>query len=212
MDRNNIRNPTMDNYDMGRVKDFNVVPTDIATVRDFIETHHYSGNVNGIRIAQCFGLYDKDTLIGGMIYGAFGMANAWKKYGESESDVVELRRLCCIDDTPKNTESYFIGRSLRWLKQNTEFKVVISYADAHYDHVGTIYKASNFEHIGMTAKSRVIQFGDRQYHDKTIRTFYTDKNGVKKLKPFAQRVKDALGSGLAHYEDRPPKHIYRYVL
>ena len=206
----------MDNHDMGRVKDFTVVPTDIATVRDFIETHHYSGNVNGIRIAQCFALYNGEpmqwNLIGGMIYGAFGMANAWKKYGESESDVVELRRLCCIDDTPKNTESYFIGRTLRWMKRNTDYKVVISYADAHYDHVGTIYKASNFEHIGMTAKSRVIQFGEKTYHDKTIRTFYTNKYGEKRLKPFAERVKTALENGDARYEERPPKHIYRYRL
>lgn len=201
---------------MGRVKDFTVEPVDINTIREFVETHHYSGNVNGIRVSQCFALYDGTpmqwNLIGGMIYGALGMANAWKKYGESESDVVELRRLCCIDDTPKNTESYFIGRTLRWMKRNTDYKVVISYADAHYGHEGTIYKASNFEHIGMTAKSRVIQFGDRTYHDKTIRTTYTDKNGVKQLKPFASRVKNALESGSAHYEDRPPKHIYRYVL
>ena len=197
---------------MGRVKDFSVVPTDINTIREFVETHHYSGSVNGIRISQCFALYDGNALIGAMIYGAFAMANAWKKYGEREEHVVELRRLCCIDDTPKNTESYFIGRTLRWLKQNTEFKVVISYADAHYGHEGVIYKASNFEHIGMTAKSRVIQFGDKTYHDKTIRTFYTDKYGVKRLKPFAQRVKDALECGSAHYEDRPPKHIYSYSL
>ena len=201
---------------MGRVKDFTVAPIDISGVRDFIETHHYSGNVNGIRVAQCFGLYDGTpmqwNLIGGMIYGAMGMANAWKKYGECEGDVIELRRLCCIDDTPKNTESYFIGRTLRWLKQNTEFKVVISYADAHYGHEGTIYKASNFEHIGMTAKSRVIQFGDRTYHDKTIRTYFVNKHGEKKLKPFAERVKNALENGDAQYEERPPKHIYRYKL
>lgn len=194
------------------VKDYTVTPTDIATIRDFVETHHYSGNVNGIRISQCFGLYDEDTLIGGMIYGAMGMANAWKKYGESENDVVELRRLCCIDDTPKNTESYFIGRTLRWLKKNTQFKVVISYADAHYGHEGVIYKASNFEHIGMTAKSRVIQFGEKTYHDKTIRTYFIDKYGEKRLKPFAERVKTALENGDARYEERPPKHIYRYRL
>jgi hypothetical protein len=197
---------------MGRVKDYTVTPIDISDVREFIETHHYSGNVNGIRICQCFGLYDEDTLIGGMIYGAMAMANAWKKYGECESDVVELRRLCCIDDTPKNTESYFIGRTLRWMKQNTEFKVVISYADAHYGHEGTIYKASNFQHIGMTAKSRIIRFGEKTYHDKTIRTYFVNKHGEKKLKPFAERVKNALENGEAWYEDRPPKHIYQYKL
>lgn len=195
-----------------RVRDFIVKPCDIQDIREFVETWHYSGNVNGLRVSQCFALYNGEELIGGMIYGALGMANAWKKYGESESEVVELRRLCCIDDTPKNTESFFIGRTLRWLRQNTDYKVVVSYADAHYGHEGTIYKASNFQHVGMTAKGKVIKCGEREYHDKTIRTYYTNKDGVRNLKPFAQRVKDALESGEAHYQDRPPKHIYLYSL
>ena len=40
---------------------------------------------------------------------------------------MELRRLVCIDDTPKNTESYFIGKTLRWLKHNTDVEVVVSF-------------------------------------------------------------------------------------
>tara|TARA_R110000803_G_scaffold67290_1_gene128971 strand:+ start:1235 stop:1825 length:591 start_codon:yes stop_codon:yes gene_type:complete len=195
-----------------KVREFTVVPCELAEIREFVEKWHYSGNVNGLRVAQCFALYNNEELIGGMIYGGMGMANAWKKYGETEAEVVELRRLCCIDDTPKNTESYFIGRSLRWLRQNTDYKVVVSYADAHYGHKGTIYKASNFQHVGMTAKGRIIKWGEREYHDKTIRTYYTNKDGVKNLKPFAQRVKDALESGEAQYMDRPPKHIYLYSL
>ena len=87
-----------------RVRNFIVKPCEIQDIREFVETWHDSGNVNGLRVAQCFALYNDEELIGGMIYGALGMANAWKKYGETEADVVELRRLCCIDDTPKNTE------------------------------------------------------------------------------------------------------------
>jgi hypothetical protein len=194
------------------VKNYKVEPCTIQDIRDFIEENHYSGNVNGLRVSQCFALYDGDNLIGGMIYGSLGMANAYKKYADKEEDVVELRRLACIDDTPKNTESYFIGSTIRWLKKNTNYKVIVSYADTHYGHEGVIYKASNFEHVGMTQKSKVIQFGDRQYHDKCIRTYYTNKDGVKALKPFAQRVKDALDSGEAFYATRPPKHIYLFRL
>lgn len=194
------------------VKDFVVKPTTIQYVRNFVETWHYSSNVNGLRISNVFGLFYKENLIGAMIYGPLGMANTWKKYADSESEIVELRRLCCIDNTPKCTESYFIGKTLRWLKKNTDYKIVISYADTFHNHEGIIYKATNFTHSGMTAKGRVIQYGDRTYHDKCIRTYYTDKNGVKKLKPFAQRVKDALESGEAKYVDTPGKHIYIFKL
>ena len=87
-----------------KVTDFDVKVSNIQVVRDFIQSWHYSKSVNGLRISHVFGLYCDDNLIGAMIYGPLGMANAWKKYGESESDVIELRRLCCIDDTPKCTD------------------------------------------------------------------------------------------------------------
>ena len=80
------------------------------------------------------------------------MPNIWKKYAKAERKVIELKRLCCIDNTPKNTESYFIGKTLRWLKQNTDYDLVVSYADTFYGHSGVIYKASNFKHVGMTTK------------------------------------------------------------
>jgi hypothetical protein len=199
-------------YREARVKDFIVLPTTIQQVRDFVENWHYSGNVNGLRISHVFGLFYDSNLIGAMIYGPLGMANTWKKYADSEKEVIELRRLCCIDNTPKNTESYFIGKTLRWLKKNTNYKVVVSYADTFHNHQGTIYKASNFEYGGLTAKGRIIECDGRIYHDKCIRTYHVDKEGNKKLKPFAQKVKEALENGTAKYVETPGKHIFLYSL
>lgn len=199
-------------YREAKVTDFEVHPTTIQYVRDFVETWHYSSNVNGLRISNVFGLFYQDNLIGAMIYGPLGMANTWKKYADSENEVVELRRLCCIDNTPRNTESYFIGKTLRWLKKNTNYKIVISYADTFHNHQGTIYKASNFEYHGLTSKGRVIEYDGKTYHDKCIRTYHIDKYGNKNLKPFAQRVKDALEIGEAKYVETPGKHIYIYNL
>lgn len=155
----------------------------------------------------CFKLMDEGEIIGGMIYGRMAMANAWKKYGEKQDDVIELRRLCCIDDTPKNTESYFIGSTLKWLLKNTEIKTVVSYADPEYGHEGIIYKASNFQLIGRTAKGKVIIYNGKKYHDKAIRTKYKGE-----LKPFARRLKKALEDGEAFYKKTEGKYIYTYDL
>ena len=83
-------------------------------IRDFIETYHYSQNINGTIADYCFALYDKytDEMVGAMFYGRMAMANQYKKYGERD-EVTELRRLVLIDDTPKNTESVFIGYTLK---------------------------------------------------------------------------------------------------
>jgi len=190
---------------MGKVKTYRVELCQRNEIRDFIETWHYSKNINGLISDYCFKLLDGETIIGGIIFGRIAMAGVWKKYAENESELTELRRLCCIDDTPKNTESYFIGHTLRWLKKNTSIKRVISYADTTYNHEGTIYKASNFKHFGMTAKGKVIMYQGKRYHDKTIRTKYKGE-----LKQFAKRVKQALETGKAEYIKTKGKHIYIY--
>jgi len=190
---------------MGKVKTYRIELCERNEIRDFIETWHYSKNINGLISDYCFKLLDGETIIGGMIYGRIAMAGVWKKYTENESELTELRRLCCIDDTPKNTESYFIGHTLRWLKKNTKIKRVVSYADTTYNHEGTIYKASNFKHCGMTAKGKVIMYQGKRYHDKTIRTKYKGE-----LKPFAKRIKEALVTGEAEYVRTKGKHIYIY--
>ena len=95
------------------VKNFQVKPVEVKVIKELIETLHYSHSINGLKLSYCFGLYDNDKLIGGIIYGGLAMRNAYKKYVEKEEDIIELRRLVCIDDTPRNTESYFIGRTLQ---------------------------------------------------------------------------------------------------
>ena len=60
---------------------------------------------------------------------------------------MELRRLCCIDNTPKNTESYFISKTLILLRK-IGIRKVLSLADPNYGHNGGIYKASNFTLLG----------------------------------------------------------------
>lgn len=186
---------------------YTVQPCERKEIRDFIEKWHYSHNINGLLSQYCFKLMDGNTMVGAMIYGGLGMANCWKKYAENKEDIIELRRLCCIDDTPKNTESYFIGKTLKWLLKNTSIKKVISYADNTYGHRGVIYQASNFKHLGKTSKGRVIMWNGKRYHDKTIRTKYKGE-----LKPFAKRVKEALEKGEAYYEETKGKEIYLYDL
>ena len=189
------------------IKEMSVELCDRKEVRDFIEHWHYSKSINGLMSDYCFKLVWGDKIIGACIFGRLAMANAWKKYGEKQENVIELRRLCCIDKTPKNTESFFIGAMLRWLKANTDIKIIVSYADPEYGHAGTIYKASNFELVGKTAEGKVIFWNGKKYHDKAIRTKYKGE-----LKPFAQRLKDALEKGEAYYKKTQGKNIFVYNL
>ena len=177
-----------------------------SEIVNFVETHHYSKNMNGLHISYCFKLMDGDTVIGAMVYGSLGMLGVAEKYNpKNPSKILELKRLVCIDDTPKNTESYFIGWTLRWLQRNTDLEMIISYADKTFGHEGVVYKATNFECMGETSAGRVIMWNGRRYHDKTLRNKH---NG--KLKPVAIELKNALDDGSAQYVETLTKNIYIY--
>lgn len=188
------------------LKGWSVVREERSAIAEFIEVWHYSGSINGCISDYCYSLRDTEGSIkGALFYGRMAMANQWRRFADSERDVIELRRLCCVDDTPKNAESFLIGRSLRALSKDWGGKVVVSYADMEYGHEGTIYRASNFECLGAQKGARVIIHNGRRYHDKAIRTKYKGQ-----LKPFAKRIKDALESGEAYYKTTKGKVTYVY--
>jgi len=177
-------------------------------VSAFIEAHHYSHNINGCISDYCYALMDGNVMVGAMFYGRMAMANQWKRFAKTAEEVIELRRLVCIDDTPKNTESYFIGRTLKLLSQEWNKEgVVVSYADKEHGHSGVIYRASNFQMVGEIKGARVINLNGKLYHDKTIRTKYKGE-----LKPFAVRVAASLASGEAFYQNTAGKYTYVYHL
>ena len=179
-----------------------------SDIKEFIERWHYSKSINGCKASFCYALFNQENkMMGALFYGGMAMANQWKKFGEQESDVIELRRLCCVDDTPKNAESFFIGWSLRELKKDWGGKIVVSYADKEFGHEGIIYKASNWDMVGETKGAKVIIYGEKRYHDKTIRTKYKGK-----LKPYAQKIKNALENNEAYYKNTKGKYTYTYKL
>lgn len=189
------------------LKTWVVKRVDRKDITEFIEKWHYSKSINGCIADYCYALFDGKVMKGAMFFGRMAMANQWKRFSDTPDNVIELRRLCCIDDTPKNTESYFIGASLRLLKSDWKKGIVVSYADKEYGHTGIIYKASNFKMIGEVKGAKVIIHNNRQFHDKAIRTKYKGK-----LKPFAERLKTALDAGEAYYKTTAGKYTYVYIL
>ncbi len=194
-----------------KVTDFTVENVNRKSVVSFIEKHHYSHNVNGIQSYYHFGLFREGnfglpTMIGAMLYAIPSMPATAAKYNPiNPSKCMELRRLVCVDDTPTNTESYFIGQTFRWLKQNTDIEVIISFADQHYGHSGVIYKATNFEYLGETAPARVLMVDGKEYHSRSLN---------QHRRPYGRELKRRYDEGDENifFISRKPKHIYVYYL
>ena len=197
-----------------RVSDFKIEPVDRRVIQSFIHKWHYSHDTNGIQQRQCFALYNEDKIIGAIIYAIPSMPHTAKKYNpDNPNRCWELRRLCCIDDTPTNTESYFIGQTLRWLRQNTDVEVVVSYADLEQGHEGVIYKASNFHYLGQSGGGQVLMVDGKKYHARSLN---------QKEKPYGRALKRRWDNKDGHkfwdseqdmhFVKTKPKNIYVYYL
>jgi hypothetical protein len=195
-----IPTPALQNYLFSIAFKEDVVP--------FIAKYHYTHSMSGVQYKYAFAAIDDNwEMVGAAVFGQTAMPTTWKRYAKSADELIELRRLVFTDNTPRNIESRFIGWCLRWLRNETDFKYVLSYADPYYGHQGTIYKASNFQFMGVTAKSRMILWNGKLRHSKSLQA------GRKtEIRPYSFKIREALLSGEASYVTRPGKNIYLYKL
>lgn len=179
-------------------------------IQMFLKTWHYS-DYTYIQHKETFtlwrpGKFNIPDLIGVCVYTRPAGAAAAKKYYPNDPDkCLELRRLCLIDDTPKNAESYFVSRTIKWLKKNTNWKFIVSYADPEHGHAGTIYKAANFKYEGETSEGQVLLVDNKKFHIRTLsmldREYGREIN--KRYKTGDENVKII---------KTKPKHIFTYKL
>jgi hypothetical protein len=191
-------------------KELTITPTNFKDVKDFIEKHHYSHNVNGVKIDKCFAVRFNGELCGGVIYGSLS-TTAWKKFADSEEKVLELRRLVLLDEVGKNAESYVVSRTIKWIKQHRpEVKVIVAYADPMYKHDGTIYRASNFEYLGISGADKGYKDPDtgKVYHSRALRT----KGDNNKYKPFVVELRKKYEEGKLEVIDLLGKHCYVFKI
>ena len=83
-------------------------------------------------------------------------------FGPQHKDAVtELHRLVILDETPTNTESWFIARALKWVAEyRPALRAVVSFADETEGHRGVIYQATNALYCGTTGRARFWRDAD----------------------------------------------------
>ena len=112
---------------------------------------HYLGDTSFISKIN-FGAYFNQILEGAISYGppnATELEGYWDRH--TQANWWEIKRLVLSPKCPKNSESRFIAITLKLLCRLASVRGVVTYADDAQGHVGTIYKASGFLSLGMTA-------------------------------------------------------------
>jgi hypothetical protein len=173
-------------------------------IMDFIITWHYSKSYRSLQQKFIFTLRDlNNNLIGVALYG--------KPMGKNiDSDkYIELRRFCLIDNTEKNTESFFLAKTLNILKNKDCPPIILSYTDPNVGHIGTIYKASNFKYVGEENNSnpRVVELNGKKIH---LRQLYAKKDN--QYTKTALKLQELIKNGVAKLLKQKRKLRFEYEL
>jgi len=74
--------------------------------------------------------------------------------------VLSLSRLVLTPDVPQNGASFLIGESVRLIRADGRFECLVTYADEWRGHLGNIYRATNWEYLGLTGKESTFLTND----------------------------------------------------
>ena len=129
-------------------------------IEHLLTDHHYLAK-QSVTFKSGFnvGLFSLGEVVGACIFTALPVPELAKGCFGLERDqqegLFELSRFVLRPDHQQseyNLSSWFLSRSLRFLRANKKpVRAVLSYADSEH-HEGTLYKACNFTYYGLTDK------------------------------------------------------------
>ena len=166
-----------------------------SDIRHIFEEFHYKKGAMGGGISVCFAMFINGELVGGSV---MGKPRHEKKY----KNCIDIRRMACLDEAPKNSESWFLSQIIKWVASNTSYDFVLSYSDKTVGHNGTIYKAANFGSIGETTPTKYVEWGERTYHPRSLSID----------RPYSYRLREAVKVGDAIIKIGLPKTIWIYEI
>jgi hypothetical protein len=197
-----------------------------SVAKEIIVKKHYTHAWTACRYAlgifyktdETNALGDSDKLIGCLVYGFPVGARAALSISEllTKDNVLELTRLYCDDGYGSNIESYAIGQSFKWFRENDKaIKVLISYADNGQDHLGGIYQATNWIYQGLNTDIALmpnygISLQKDPYdwiHSRTVYSMWGSGN--------LDHLKREIGKqGYKEFwrREEPPKHRYVQII
>ena len=181
-------------------KDYEVYEVPFRVARSLVQNYHYSkGGSNTATYAH--GLFRKGTIecLGVAWWIPPTKDCAINSYpGGDWKKVLSLSRLVVVPDVPQNGASFLMGKSIRMIEKDHRFECLVTYGDTWRGHTGAIYKATNWEYLGLTKHQPV-------WVDQTGR-MVARKAGPKTRNK--QQMIDLGYSLLGSF----PKHKYRIIL
>lgn len=187
---------------MGNIKEkYQVRSIDSYLCREWFLKKHYAKRLPPIEYS--FGLYNSDSILQGVVSYGTPVSSTLRNLWNGEFKLMELNRLVVNDGLEKNTLSFFVSQSFKFLPTPL---VLVSYADTSKNHHGYIYQATNWIYTGLSIPFKDIAvIGLENQHHSTI------EDMVRGKKNRFEELKKIFGDRVYHVQ-RSQKHRYFYFL
>ncbi len=173
---------------IARREDYRVEPCSQSLVQYLAALAHYSRGASNTAIYAHALIRVRD----GAAVGATSWLPPTRVAGESVAGpqwrgVLSLSRLMVLAGEPQNAATLLLGASMRLVRKDKRWHTWLTYADTRQGHTGTIYRATNWEYVGLMRGSPAwIDAAGRQVARKATRS-RTDAEmtalGYRKLPP-----------------------------
>lgn len=221
------------------IDDFVFMPiTDKQRIKDaqnFIKKHEWLGTT-AYGTSHWFGAYYQGILGGVITMGS--PASFSNLMGDNTKDIERLiSRGACISWSPKNLASKFIMWCIKWMVDNTQYRLFTAYSDPNARELGTIYQSCNFYYLGnkFGETNRYVSpysgkiISSRTFRSRSYYKRYAQDLGISWLesyslgdKVFWDNIPDDIEKKIRDYGKSvqsnaelvkfPSKHKYAYVL
>jgi hypothetical protein len=149
----------------------------------FIERHEWLGTIS-LYTTHWFACRYKGILAGVIL---MNQPNSFSKLLGDDTSKLErlISRGACISWSPKCLASHFLMFCIKWMVQNTEYRLFTAYSDVEAKEIGQIYSACNFYYLGKNSggtKKYVNPYNGKLMSDRQFRCRSFYKKYAKELK------------------------------
>ena len=172
------------------VNDFEFVQSnsdeDKKKAKEFIVRYEWLESLSQFNTHYFFAYYQ--GVLGGVLI--FSQPNAFSKLMGEDTKNIErlLSRGACASWTPRNLATKFISWAIKWMVNNTPYRLFTAYSDLMANERGTIYQALNWYYLGQKSGTTVrcinpynpnVIISDRTFRARSFFKRYAKDLGIE---------------------------------
>lgn len=113
------------------------------------------------------GVWEDSVFVGVLLFGMSNNIYTGEQFGVSNFEACELLRVACGKHKSETTK--IISIALKLLKKSQpNIKCVVSYADQNAGHSGIIYRAGNWDYLGLVKSPIILLENGKEIHNRSL--------------------------------------------